>query len=143
MEKRKIRVLVSKVGLDGHDRGAKVLSSLLRDAGMEVIYLGLYNTPEMVIRSAMQEDVDVIGVSFLSGEHLTLMPHLMKERRKHKMEDVPVIVGGIMPPQDEPRLLKMGVDRVFRGSLVRDVVEYLNTLNNKRKEGETPVAAKE
>lgn len=133
MTKRRIRVLISKVGLDGHDRGAKALSSLLRDAGMEVIYLGLYNTPEMVIRSAMQEDVDVIGVSFLSGEHLTLVPHLIKERKKYKMDDVPVIVGGIMPPQDEARLLKMGVARVFRGALVRDVVTYLNSLNNKNK----------
>lgn len=123
--KKTIRILIAKVGLDGHDRGAKVLSSLLRDAGMEVIYLGMYNTPEMVIRSAMEEDVDVIGISFLSGEHLTLTPKIVKELKKNKMEDIPLIIGGIMPAQDEARLLKMGVDRVFRGSLVRDVVDYL------------------
>lgn len=126
MRKKTIRILIAKVGLDGHDRGAKVLSSLLRDAGMEVIYLGMYNTPEMVIRSAMEEDVDIIGISFLSGEHLTLTPKIMKELKKSKMEDLPVIIGGIMPAQDEAKLLKMGVDRVFRGSLVRDVVSYLN-----------------
>jgi methylmalonyl-CoA mutase C-terminal domain/subunit len=126
MGTKTVRVLIAKVGLDGHDRGAKVLSSLLRDAGMEVIYLGMYNTPEMVAQSAMEEDVDVIGISFLSGEHLTLTPRIMEELKKNRLQDIPVIIGGIMPAQDEARLLKMGVDRVFRGSLVRDVVSYLN-----------------
>ena len=126
MRKKAIRILIAKAGLDGHDRGAKVLSSLLRDAGMDVIYLGMYNTPEMVVRSAMEEDVDVIGISFLSGEHLTLTPMILKEMKKNKMEDVLLIVGGIMSPEDEGKLLKMGVNRVFRGSLVRDVVPYLN-----------------
>ena len=126
MEKKRIRILLAKVGLDGHDRGVKVLASLLRDAGLEVIYLGMYNTPEMVVRSAMEEDVNAIGISFLSGEHLTLTPMILKELKKNKMEDVLFIVGGIMSPDDEAKLVKMGVDRVFRGSLVRDVVPYLN-----------------
>ena len=125
MEKRRIRILLAKVGLDGHDRGVKVLASLLRDAGLEVIYLGMYNTPEMVVKSAIEEDVDVIGISFLSGEHLTLTPKIVKEMKKNHMDDVLLIIGGIMPAQDEPKLIKMGVDRVFRGSLVRDVVSYL------------------
>lgn len=125
MGKKTIRILIAKIGLDGHDRGAKVLASLLRDAGLEVIYLGMYNTPAMVVKSAMEEDADVIGISVLSGEHLTLIPKIVKELKKNKMEDVLLIVGGIMPAQDEAKLLKMGVDRVFRGSLVRDVVSYL------------------
>jgi methylmalonyl-CoA mutase C-terminal domain/subunit len=125
VEKRRIRILLAKVGLDGHDRGVKVLASLLRDAGLEVIYLGMYNTPEMVVKSAIEEDVDVIGISFLSGEHLTLTPKIVKEMKKNHMDDVLLIIGGIMPAQDEPKLIKMGVDRVFRGSLVRDVVSYL------------------
>lgn len=102
-----------------------MLASLLRDAGLEVIYLGMYNTPEMVVKSAIEEDVDVIGISFLSGEHLTLTPKIVKEMKKNHMDDVLLIIGGIMPAQDEPKLIKMGVDRVFRGSLVRDVVSYL------------------
>jgi methylmalonyl-CoA mutase C-terminal domain/subunit len=124
--RRNVRILIAKVGLDGHDRGAKVLASMLRDTGYEVIYLGLYNTPEMVVQSAIQEAVDIIGISFHSGEHLTLTPILMNNLREHQVGDLPVIIGGIIPPGDENKLLKMGVKRVFRGSLVREVIDYLN-----------------
>ena len=123
--KKPIRIMISKLGLDGHDRGAKVLASMLQSEGYEVIYLGMYNTPEMLVQSAIQEDVDMIGVSFLSGEHLTLTPILMEELRKNGAERLPVIIGGIVPPQDEEEIIKMGVKRVFRGSLVKDVVDYL------------------
>ena len=124
--KKNVRILIAKVGLDGHDRGAKVLASMLRDSGYEVLYLGLYNTPEMVVQSAIQEAVDIIGISFHSGEHLTLTPILMNNLREHQVGDLPVIIGGIIPPEDENILLGMGVKRVFRGSLVREVIEYLN-----------------
>ncbi len=124
--KKKIRILLSKVGLDGHDRGVKVLAALLMKEGFEVTYLGLYNTPEMVVQSALEEDADVIGISFLSGEHLTLTPKIVAEMGRRGMEDVFLIVGGIIPAVDEDALLKMGVEKVFRGSLVGDVVAYLN-----------------
>jgi methylmalonyl-CoA mutase C-terminal domain/subunit len=125
-KKKKTRILLSKVGLDGHDRGVKVLAVLLRKEGFEVTYLGLYNTPEMVVQSALEEDVDVIGISFLSGEHLTLTPKIVAEMKKHGLEDVLLIVGGIIPGVDEDALLRMGVKKVFCGSLVREVVGYLN-----------------
>jgi methylmalonyl-CoA mutase C-terminal domain/subunit len=124
--RRKIRVLLSKVGLDGHDRGVKVLAVLLRKAGFEVTYLGLYNTPGMVAQGALEEDADVIGISFLSGEHLTLTPKIVAELSKRGMEDVLLIVGGIIPAVDEEALLNLGVNKVFCGSLVGDVVAYLN-----------------
>ena len=124
--KKKIRILLSKVGLDGHDRGVKVLAALLMKEGFEVTYLGLYNTPEMVVQSALEEDADVIGISFLSGENLTLTPKIVAEMGRRGMEDVFLIVGGIIPAVDEDALLKMGVEKVFRGSLVGDVVAYLN-----------------
>ena len=126
VSKKKTRILLAKVGLDGHDRGVKVLAALLMKEGFEVTYLGLYNTPEMIVQSALQEDVDVIGISFLSGEHLTLTPKIVAEMRRQGLEDVLLIVGGIIPAVDEDALLKMGVERVFCGSLVRDVVVYLN-----------------
>ena len=118
--------MIAKLGLDGHDRGAKVLASMLQSEGYEVIYLGMYNTPEMLVKSAIQEDVDMIGISYLSGEHLTLTPILMEELVKKKAQELPVIVGGIVPPQDEQKLIEMGIKRVFRGSLVKDVVNYLH-----------------
>ena len=121
----RIRIMIAKLGLDGHDRGAKVLASMLQSEGYEVIYLGMYNTPEMLVQSAIQEDVDMIGISYLSGEQLTLTPILMRELSKNGVEDLPVIIGGIVPPQDEQELMKMGVKHVFRGSLVKDVVKYL------------------
>ena len=113
--KMKTRILLSKVGLDGHDRGVKVLAALLMKEGFEVTYLGLYNTPEMVVQSALEEDVDVIGISFLSGEHLTLTPKIVAEMKKHGLEDVLLIVGGIVPAVDEDALLKMGVKKVLSG----------------------------
>ena len=125
-KRRKTRILLSKVGLDGHDRGVKVLAALLMKEGFEVTYLGLYNTPEMVVQSALQEDVDVIGISFLSGEHLTLTPKIVAEMKERGLEDVLLIVGGIIPAVDEDALLKMGVKKVFCGSLVGDVVAYLD-----------------
>jgi len=132
---KRVRILVTKVGLDGHDRGAKILASLLKDEGFEVIYLGLYNTPEMVVQSAIQEDVDIIGLSFHSGEHLTLTPAVMRELRRNQLEELPVIVGGIFPPEDEETLLGMGVKKVFRGSLVREVVEFLNGYFGEKERG--------
>ncbi len=124
--KKKKRILLAKVGLDGHDRGVKVLAALLMKEGFEVTYLGLYNTPEMVVQSALEEDADVIGLSFLSGEHLTLTPKVVAEMKRRGLEDVLLIVGGAIPAVDEEALLKMGVRKVFRGSLVGDVVSYLN-----------------
>lgn len=125
-DKRKIRVLIAKIGLDGHDRGAKVVASALRDAGMEVIYSGLHNTPEAVAEIALQEDVDVVGVSILSGAHLTLIPQLIDALKKRKMEDVCILVGGIIPYEDDNELLNMGVSKIFRpGTLLSEIVEYI------------------
>ncbi len=124
-ESRKKRILIAKVGLDGHDRGAKVLASLLRQEGYEVIYLGMYNTPEGVVKAAIQEDVDMIGVSFLSGEHMMLTPELMNQLKQQKAQSIPVIIGGIFPPRDVEKIEKMGITKVFRGSMVNDVSTYL------------------
>ena len=123
---RKIKVLVSKVGLDGHDRGAKVVCSLLKEAGMEVIYLGMYQMPRDVIDAAIDEDVDVIGPSFLSGEHLVYTPIIVEEMKKAGLDDVLLVVGGVIPPEDIPTLKKMGVDEVFTaGSLTAPIVQYI------------------
>jgi methylmalonyl-CoA mutase C-terminal domain/subunit len=108
-----IRVLIAKPGLDGHDRGAKVVARALRDAGMEVIYTGLRQTPEMIAEAALQEDVDVVGLSILSGAHMTLFPKILSLLRENGMEDVVVIGGGIIPQDDVPALHEMGVDAVF------------------------------
>jgi methylmalonyl-CoA mutase C-terminal domain/subunit len=113
MEDRKIRVLVAKPGLDGHDRGAKVVARALRDAGMEVIYTGLRQTPEMVVEAALQEDVDAIGLSILSGAHMALTPRIMDLLAKNDMSDVPVFIGGIIPHDDVPALKELGVAEVF------------------------------
>ena len=123
--KRKVKVLIAKLGLDGHDRGAKVLSALLRDGGFEVLYLGLYNTPEIVVQSALQEDVDVIGISFLSGEHLTLTPKVRKRMEEKGLGHILLIVGGIIPKEDIATLKKMGVAEVFAGSLAQEAIDYL------------------
>jgi len=128
-EKRR-RILIAKVGLDGHDRGAKALASLLKQEGYEVIYLGMYNTPEGVVKTAIQEDVDLIGISFLSGEHMILTPELMDQLKKHNTPEIPVIIGGIFPPQDVEKILNMGVKKVFRGSMVKDVTTYLDQFFN-------------
>jgi methylmalonyl-CoA mutase C-terminal domain/subunit len=110
---RKIRVLIAKPGLDGHDRGAKVVARALRDAGMEVIYTGLRQTPEMVAEAALQEDVDAVGLSILSGAHMGLVPRILELLRANGQEDVPVFLGGIIPEEDVPALLKLGVRAVY------------------------------
>lgn len=125
MADRKIRVLMSKVGLDGHDRGIKVISGYLREAGMEVVYLGRFQTPESIVNTAIQEDVDIIGVSCLDGEHLPFTPKILGLLKKNKA-DIPVIVGGVIPKKDVPLLKKMGVGGVFTpGTPLKDIVEHI------------------
>ena len=122
----KIRVIVAKVGLDGHDRGAKVVARALRDAGVEVIYTGLHQTPEQIVAAAIQEDVDAVGLSILSGAHMTLVPRVLQVLRDSGLTDVGVIVGGIIPEADVPRLLEMGVAHVFGpGTSLDEIVAFL------------------
>jgi methylmalonyl-CoA mutase C-terminal domain/subunit len=126
MSERKIRVLVAKPGLDGHDRGAKVIARALRDAGMEVIYTGLRQTPEMIAAAALQEDVDAVGVSILSGAHNTLCPRIISLLREEGMNDCLVLVGGIVPQDDIPRLKDQGVSEVFLpGTSTEAIVKFL------------------
>ncbi len=126
MKNRPIRVLVAKVGLDGHDRGAKVIASFLKDAGMEVIYTGLRQTPEMVVNAALQEDVDVIGISILSGAHMTVFGKLVKLLQEKNMNDVLLTGGGIIPEKDMSELNKMGVGKLFApGTDTKEIVEYI------------------
>ncbi len=121
-----VRVLVAKPGLDGHDRGAKVIARALRDAGMEVIYTGLRQTPEQIVNAALQEDVEFIGLSILSGAHTVILPRVMDLLRQNEMTDVRVVVGGIIPDEDLPALEKMGVARVFRpGASLESIVGFL------------------
>jgi methylmalonyl-CoA mutase C-terminal domain/subunit len=123
---QKIRVLVAKPGLDGHDRGAKVVARALRDAGMEVVYTGLRQTPEMIVESALQEDVDVIGLSVLSGAHMALLPRVVELLRDNNMNDVLVIAGGIIPDEDVASLKETGVQGVFGpGTLTEDIVTFI------------------
>ncbi len=123
---RPIRVLVAKVGLDGHDRGAKVIASFLRDAGMEVIYTGLRQTPEMVVNAALQEDVDAIGVSILSGAHMTVFPKIINLMKEKDMGDVLLTGGGIIPEDDRKQLLDMGVGELFPpGADISEIVTYI------------------
>jgi methylmalonyl-CoA mutase C-terminal domain/subunit len=123
---RKIRVLVAKPGLDGHDRGAKVIARALRDAGMEVIYTGLRQTAEMIVNSALQEDVDVIGLSILSGAHNAIVPRVSEMLRQHKMEEVLLLVGGIIPEQDFDSLKKSGVAGIFNpGTPMDEIVVFI------------------
>lgn len=123
---RKIKVLITKVGLDGHDRGAKVVASLLKESGMEVIYLGMYLMPKDVVDAAIDEDVDVIGLSLLSGGHLVFTPLVVEEMKKGGLDDVLLIVGGIIPSEDIPTLKAMGVHAVFpAGSLTEPIVTYI------------------
>ncbi|MCL4459494.1 MAG: cobalamin B12-binding domain-containing protein [Chloroflexi bacterium] len=123
---RKIRVLIAKPGLDGHDRGAKVVARALCDAGMEVIYTGLRQTPEMIVEAAIQEDVDVIGLSILSGAHMVLIPRLMELLKARGAEDIPVIVGGIIPDGDGPVLREMGIKDIFGpGTPMPEIVAFL------------------
>jgi methylmalonyl-CoA mutase C-terminal domain/subunit len=126
MPERRIRVLVAKPGLDGHDRGAKIVARALRDAGMEVIYTGLRQTAEQIATAALQEDVDAIGVSILSGAHNTVIPRLSELLRAHGLNDVLVVVGGIIPDEDIPRLKQVGVAAVFQpGASTQEIVEFI------------------
>ena len=121
-----IRVLVAKIGLDGHDRGARVIASALRDAGMEVIYTGLRKTPEMIVRAAVQEDADVVGVSILSGAHMTLLPRLRRLMDDEGLDDVPLVVGGVIPEEDRSALKDGGIAAVFTpGTRLEEVVSYI------------------
>lgn len=123
---KKIRIVVAKPGLDGHDRGAKVIAAALRDAGMEVIYTGLHQTPEMIVEAALQEDADVIGVSILSGAHMTLFPRILKLMEKNRLKHVLLTGGGIIPKKDISELEKMGVGRLFGpGTPTPDVINYI------------------
>ena len=126
MSERKIRVLVAKPGLDGHDRGAKVIARALRDAGMEVIYTGLRQTPEMIASAALQEDVDAVGISILSGAHNTLCPRIINLLHENGMDDTLVIVGGIIPQEDIEPLKRLGVSAVFPpGTSTEETVEFI------------------
>jgi methylmalonyl-CoA mutase C-terminal domain/subunit len=124
--KRPVRVLVAKVGLDGHDRGAKVIATALRDAGMEVIYTGLRQTPEMVVNAALQEDVDAIGISILSGAHMTVFPKIMQLLKEKEMTDVLLTGGGIIPEDDIKTLNEMGAGKLFApGATFSEISEYI------------------
>ena len=126
MSERKIRVLVAKPGLDGHDRGAKVIARALRDAGMEVIYTGLRQTPEMIAAAALQEDVDAVGISILSGAHNTLCPRIIDLLHQNGMDDTLILVGGIVPQEDIDSLKKIGVSEVFvPGTSTEDIVTFI------------------
>jgi methylmalonyl-CoA mutase C-terminal domain/subunit len=123
---RPIRVLIAKPGLDGHDRGAKVVAAALRDAGMEVIYTGLHQTPEMIATAAIQEDVDVVGLSILSGAHMTLFPRVLDLLREQGREDVLITGGGILPKEDIEQLQKLGVGKLFGpGTATTDLIDYI------------------
>ncbi len=127
-ERRRIRVLVSKPGLDGHDRGVKVVARALRDAGMEVIYGGLRQTPEVIVETALQEDVDVIGLSILSGAHMALFERIMELVRQQGLDGVLIVAGGIIPSADVPKVKAMGIDAVFGpGTSVYEIVDYIRS----------------
>ena len=129
----KIRVLVAKPGLDGHDRGAKVIARALRDAGMEVIYTGLRQTPEMVVNASLQEDVQVIGLSILSGAHNAIVPRVMDLLKQNKMDDVLVLVGGIIPEADFPAMKQSGIAEIFLpGTSTQDIIEFINKRLSRR-----------
>ena len=126
MASRKIKILVAKLGLDGHDRGAKVIARALRDSGMEVIFTGLRQTPQMIVQAAVQEDVHVLGLSILSGAHLEILPEIMRLLREEKMDEVKVVLGGIIPEQDRDTLLEMGISAVFGpGTSTNEIVEFI------------------
>ena len=126
MEGKKIRVLIAKPGLDGHDRGAKIVSRALRDAGMEVIYTGLRQTPEQIVETAIQEDVDVIGLSILSGAHTHLFPKVIELLKENNIEDIVVMGGGVIPEEDIPELKKVGISGIFTpGTDTRDIIKFI------------------
>ncbi len=125
---RKIRVVVAKPGLDGHDRGAKIIARALRDAGMEVIYTGLHQTPEQIVETVIQEDADAVGLSILSGAHMTLVPRVVELLREQQAEDVLVTVGGTIPADDIPELKQLGVSEVFTpGAPTQDIVDFIQS----------------
>jgi methylmalonyl-CoA mutase C-terminal domain/subunit len=128
MHPKHIRVLIAKPGLDGHDRGAKIIARALRDAGMEVIYSGLRQTPEQIVNAALQEDVDCIGLSILSGAHNVIFPRIMELLKQKRVDDVLVVAGGIIPNQDIPSLKEIGVDEIFLpGTSTETIVEYIKS----------------
>ena len=132
-EERKIRVVVAKPGLDGHDRGAKIIARALRDAGMEVIYTGLHQTPEQIAATVIQEDADAIGLSILSGAHMTLVPKVVKLLAEQGADDVVITVGGTIPADDVPQLKELGVAEVFTpGSSTDDIVEFIRSAAGER-----------
>lgn len=123
---KKIRVLVAKAGLDGHDRGAKVVAAALRDAGMEVIYTGLRQTADMIVEAAIQEDVDAIGISILSGAHMTIFPNILNKMKEKDVHDILLFGGGIIPEEDRVKLSKMGVGKLFTpGAVTTEIVDYI------------------
>ena len=125
-DSRPVRVLVAKPGLDGHDRGAKVIARALRDAGMEVIYTGIRQTPQMIVQAAVQEDVEVLGLSILSGAHMELLPEIMSLLREQDMDNVMVVLGGIIPEEDRQPLAEIGVKAVFGpGAATQEIVDYI------------------
>lgn len=129
MSKKKIRVLIGKPGLDGHDRGAKVVARALRDAGMEVIYTGLHRSPEEIVETAIQEDVDAIGLSVLSGAHMTVFPRVVQLLKEQGAEDIVVFGGGIIPDEDREELIKQGVAEIFvPGGATQQTIEFLKNL---------------
>jgi len=126
MEGKKIRILIAKPGLDGHDRGAKVVARALRDAGMEVIYTGLRQTPEQIVETAIQEDVDVIGLSILSGAHTHIFPKVMELLKENNIKDIIVMGGGVIPEEDIPELKKVGIAEIFTpGTDTRDIIKFI------------------
>jgi methylmalonyl-CoA mutase C-terminal domain/subunit len=131
---RKIRVLVAKPGLDGHDRGAKIIASAMRDAGFEVIYTGLHQTPEMIVATAVQEDVDVIGLSILSGAHMTLFPRIKNLMQENGLDDVLLTGGGIIPPDDISSLAQLGIGKLFGpGANTGDIIAYIRNWAEKKR----------
>jgi len=127
-ENRPIRILIAKPGLDGHDRGAKVIARALRDAGMEVIYTGLRQTPEAIVQAALQEDVDAVGLSILSGAHMHLFPRILELMKENRLDDVLVFAGGIIPDADIARLKELGIAEIFPpGSSLREIVEFVRS----------------
>jgi methylmalonyl-CoA mutase C-terminal domain/subunit len=124
--RRKIRVVVAKPGLDGHDRGAKIIARALRDAGMEVIYTGLHQTPEQIVETVIQEDADAVGLSILSGAHMTLVPRVVKLLKERDVDDVVVIVGGTIPADDIPELKRLGIAEVFTpGASTQEIIDFM------------------
>ncbi|MFQ5341378.1 MAG: cobalamin B12-binding domain-containing protein [Anaerolineae bacterium] len=141
-DNKRIRVLVAKPGLDGHDRGAKVVARALRDAGMEVIYTGIRQTPEMIAEAALQEDVDVVGLSILSGAHMALFPRIVELLKEYGVDDVLIVAGGIIPDEDVPRLQALGVKGVFGpGTSTQDIIRFIRREIEQAPNGGEPASA--